>query len=106
MVAEQVTRRALRAGLAEEIERQEREDDARGPEPEGRFVLRGGRWVRVEQELAAVPSLLPPGYVPVAAQRAEQRGVRAEQGSDEIRIRHLMIAAIGRYGSARVGGSL
>ncbi|MFD7718993.1 hypothetical protein [Streptomyces sp. NPDC059814] len=85
--------------MAEEIERQEREDDARGPEPEGRFVLRGGRWVRVEQELAVVPSLLPPGYVPVAAQRAEQ-------GSDEIRVRHLMIAAIGRYGSARVGGTL
>ncbi|TRV71769.1 hypothetical protein FKN01_31280 [Streptomyces sp. 130] len=29
----------LRAGLAEEIERQEREDDARGPEPEQRTVL-------------------------------------------------------------------
>lgn len=106
MVAEQVTRRALRAGLAEEIERQEREDDARGPEPEGRFVLRAGRWVRVEQELTAVPPLLPPGYVPVAAQRAEQRSVCTEPGSDEIRMRVLMIEAIGRFGWARVGGSL
>lgn len=34
MVAE-LERRALRAGLAEEIERQEREDNALGPEPEG-----------------------------------------------------------------------
>ncbi|MEV6426036.1 sigma factor [Streptomyces sp. NPDC051662] len=40
MVSEQVSRR-LRAGLAEEIERQEREDNERGPEPEALRLARG-----------------------------------------------------------------
>ncbi|MGC5401877.1 hypothetical protein ACPXCP_39825 [Streptomyces sp. DT20] len=98
IVAERVLR-VLRAELAEELDRQESEDDAQGPEPEGRFVLRAGRWVRVEREVPLLPSLLPPGYVPVV-----ERGT--EPGSDEIRLRTLMIAAQDRYGWARCGGSL
>lgn len=91
----------LRAGLADEIERQEREDNARGPEPENRFVLRAGRWVRVEQEVPLLPSssLLPPGFAPVV-----ERGT--ELGGDEVRARVLMIAAQDRYGWARVGEAL
>ncbi|MFJ5851259.1 hypothetical protein [Streptomyces sp. NPDC092903] len=97
MVAEQVTRRALRAGskeLAEEIERQECEDTDLGPEPEDRFVLRAGRWVRVEQEALSLPSL-PPGFAPATG--------RTELGGDEVRARVLMIAAQDRYGWARCG---
>lgn len=106
MVAEQATRR-LRAGLAEDVERWEREDTALGPEvePENRFVLRSGRWVRVKRELAVLPPLLPPGYVPAFGRRAECV-VRTEPGSDELRIKHLMVEAIDRFGSARVGGAL
>ncbi|WP_328868616.1 hypothetical protein [Streptomyces sp. NBC_00304] len=85
--------------MADEIERQEREDTDLGPEPEDRFVLRAGRWVRVEQEALSLPSLLPPGFAPVV-----ERGT--EPGSDEIRARVLMIAAQDRYGWARCGGSL
>ncbi|MFE7268388.1 hypothetical protein ACFU9B_41480 [Streptomyces sp. NPDC057592] len=83
----------LRAGLAEEIERQEREDNAEGPEPEGRYVLsRAGRW---ERELVALPAL-PPGYIAAASSRT-----RTGQGSDEVRVRHLMIAAVSRWGWGR-----
>ncbi|MGW7594209.1 hypothetical protein ACWGK9_34490, partial [Streptomyces rubiginosohelvolus] len=69
------------AGLAEEIERQEREDDARGPEPEARrAVLRAGWW----REVAAVPSL-PAGYL-----AADAAGAQQEPGADEIRARALL----------------
>ncbi|MFJ2438802.1 hypothetical protein ACIOWM_36925 [Streptomyces anulatus] len=101
MVAERMARRALRATLAEEIERQTREDDARGPEPEAAVVVTrtilpvGPGWV--EREPVEVPELsLPGGYIvagPVV-------------GADEIRARELMVAAIDRFGSARVGGAL
>ncbi|MGW1129876.1 hypothetical protein [Streptomyces sp. NPDC002526] len=83
------------AGLAEEIERQEHEEEVLGPEPEARrAVLRAGWW----REVAAVPSL-PEGYL-TAAVDAEQ-----ELGADEIRARALLLAAIGRHGWARVGGA-
>ncbi|MFB7957515.1 hypothetical protein [Streptomyces sp. NPDC056045] len=84
----------VRAGLAEEIERQEREDNARGPEPEAGYVLsRTGRW---ERALVAVPSL-PSGYAVAAS-------AGAEQGVDELRVRDLMVAAIARWGWQREGG--
>lgn len=93
--------RRLRAGLLDEVERQEREDNRRGPEPEGlavvtRTVLPAGPgWVEVEP--VEVPSLsLPDGYIvagPVV-------------GADEVRARQLMVEAIDRVGSARVGGAL
>ena len=100
MVAERMVRR-LRATLAEEIDRQTREDDARGPEPEGVAVVTrtvlpvGPGWI--EREPVELPALsLPEGYIatgPVV-------------GADEVRARQLMVEAIGRYGSARIGGAL
>ncbi|MFI6143421.1 hypothetical protein ACIBCC_35170 [Streptomyces griseus] len=100
MVAERMVRR-LQATLAEEIDRQEQEDDRRGPEPEAAVVVTrtvlpvGPGWV--EREPVEVPALsLPGGYI-VA---------RPVVGADEMRARHLMVAAIGRYGSGRDGGAL
>ncbi|MFJ1717318.1 hypothetical protein ACIQGT_41050 [Streptomyces sp. NPDC093108] len=55
-----------------------------------RTVLPGRReWV-VETGVPALPS----GYVAAESERAEQ-------GGDEIRIKHLMIAAISRWGYGR-----
>ncbi|MFF9322985.1 hypothetical protein ACF1BP_37110 [Streptomyces sp. NPDC014735] len=80
----------LRAGLAEEVERQESEDNALGPEPEARFVLsQTGWWRRV---LPVLPTL-PTGYVAADP--------RAELGGDELRARYLRAEAIARFGSAR-----
>ncbi|MFF8423375.1 hypothetical protein [Streptomyces sp. NPDC015680] len=79
------------AGLAEEIERQEREDNARGPEPEARYVLSRTGWWR--QALPTVPAL-PPGYVTAPSARTEQEG-------DELRVRHLVTDAIVRWGWTR-----
>lgn len=85
--------RVLRSGLAEEADRQEREDNARGPEPERYVVTRtllpvGPGW---EQQKQQMPSL-PLGFT------AESTG---GLGADEIRVRRLMIAAIRRWGWAR-----
>ncbi|MGW7711602.1 hypothetical protein [Streptomyces sp. NPDC054771] len=92
IVADQLVRPPdVRAGLAEEIERQEREDDARGPEPEARYVLARTGWWR--QALPAMPSL-PPGYVTAEPIRTEQEG-------DELRARHLMTEATARWGWTR-----
>ncbi|MEU9568209.1 hypothetical protein AB0D16_40640 [Streptomyces sp. NPDC048161] len=89
IVADQLVRPPdVRAGLAEEIERQEREDDARGPEPEARYVLSRTGWWR--QALPAMPSL-PPGYV-------AEESIRTEQEGDELRVRHLMTEAAARWG--------
>ncbi|MBW5252988.1 hypothetical protein JGS39_29110 [Streptomyces sp. P01-B04] len=60
IVAERVAR-VLRVGLDEEVERQTREDDARGPEAEEcgivtRLVLPGGyEWEARESNGAALP---------------------------------------------------
>ncbi|MEU5138100.1 hypothetical protein [Streptomyces californicus] len=94
IVAEFVTRR-LRAGLAEEIERQTREDDRRGPEPEASVVTRtvlpvGPGWV--EREPLEAPELsVPDGFVvagPVV-------------GADEIRAREMVLAAQAAFGWGR-----
>ncbi|MFI1532782.1 hypothetical protein [Streptomyces griseus] len=93
IVAEFVTRR-LWAGLTEEIERQTREDDARGPEPEAvvtRTVLPvGPGWAELEPvELPALS--LPDGYIvagPVV-------------GVDEIRARRLVVEAQAEFGWGR-----
>ncbi|MFJ2591120.1 hypothetical protein [Streptomyces sp. NPDC087538] len=90
IVADQVRPPDVRVGLAEEIERQEREDNAKGPEPEARYVLsRTGWW---KQALPTVPSL-PAGYVAA--------DLRAELGGDELRARHMRAEAIARFGWAR-----
>ncbi|MFJ6444920.1 hypothetical protein [Streptomyces sp. NPDC091649] len=95
MVAERMVRR-LRATLAEEIDRQEREDGWE-PEPEAAVVVTrtilpvGPSWV--EREPVELPALsLPDGYIVV--------------GADEVRAQRLMVEAIGRFGSGRVGGAL
>lgn len=88
--------RRLRATLAEEIERQTREDDARGPEPEAAVVVTrtvlpvGPGWV--EREPVEVPELsLPAGYIvagPVV-------------GADEIRAQRLVVEAQAQFGWGR-----
>ncbi|MFD5064519.1 hypothetical protein [Streptomyces sp. NPDC058394] len=96
-----VSERALRAVLAEEIERQIEEDDARGPEPEQSVVMTrtvlpvGPGWEA--PELVVLPSLppMPEGFV------AAVGSVPAGLGSDELRVRGLMIAAITRWGWTR-----
>ncbi|MFI5635070.1 hypothetical protein ACIA8E_38145 [Streptomyces sp. NPDC051664] len=98
--------RVLRAGLAEEVERQTWEDDARGPEPEQSVVVTrtvlpvGPGWEA--PELVVLPSLppLPVGFV-AAAGSAAVSSVPAGLGSDELRVRGLMIAAITRWGWTR-----
>lgn len=100
MIAELLVRQ-LRATLAEEIDRQTWEDDARGPEPEAAVVVTrtilpvGPGWV--EREPVELPELSLPGEYIVA---------RPVVGADEMRARLLMVAAIGRYGAARDGGAL
>ncbi|MFI9630953.1 hypothetical protein [Streptomyces sp. NPDC052042] len=106
----------VRAGLAEEARRWEDEDDARGYEPEARMRalavvlrLRRGRAVREDGGPVVVTRTVLPGRrvweletgvpaLPFGYVAAPERSV---QGSDEIRIRHLMIAAIARFGWAR-----
>ncbi|MCQ1582593.1 hypothetical protein [Streptomyces parvus] len=93
IVAEFVTRR-LWAGLTEEIERQTREDDARGPEPEAAVVTRtvlpvGPGWT--DEKSAPLPLSLPDGYIvagPVV-------------GPDEIRAQRMVIAAQAEFGWGR-----
>lgn len=102
-----VTERVLRAvGLTpDEIREREREDDALGPtyDAEERVSLTrtvlsvGPGWETEERELRVSPARLPDGYV-VA-------GGPVGLGPDEVRVRRLMIAAIGRVGSARIGGA-
>ncbi|MFF1505528.1 hypothetical protein ACFVZR_38270 [Streptomyces sp. NPDC058316] len=92
--------RVLRGGLAEEIERQEREDNARGPEPEQSVVTRtvlpsGPGWEVPERLVLPSRPSLPPGYVTGAS------SAPAGLESDEIRIRRLMVAAITRWGWTR-----
>ncbi|WP_371793774.1 hypothetical protein OG285_38450 [Streptomyces sp. NBC_01471] len=93
IVTEQVVR-VLRAGLAEEVDRQERENNARGPEPEQRVVVTrtvlpvGPGWEAREQRV--LPSRLPSGFTAVVA-----------LGADELRVRALMISAIRRWGWGR-----
>ncbi|RPK77866.1 hypothetical protein EES46_34685 [Streptomyces sp. ADI98-10] len=95
MVAERMVRR-LRATLAEEIERQTRDDDARGPEPEAAVVVTrtvlpvGQGWV--EREPVVLPALsLPDGYI-VASPVV---------GADEIRAQRLVVAAQAEFGWGR-----
>lgn len=95
MIAELLVRQ-LRATLAEEIDRQTREDDARGPEPEAAVVVTrtvlpvGPGWV--EREPVELPALsLPAGYIvagPVV-------------GADEIRAQQLVVAAQAEFGWGR-----
>ncbi|WP_405187330.1 hypothetical protein OG582_40950 (plasmid) [Streptomyces anulatus] len=95
IVAELVGRR-LRAGLVEKARRWEREDDDRGPEPEGAAVVTrtflpvGPGWV--EREPVELPELsLPDGYIvagPVV-------------GADEIRAQRMVIAAQAEFGWGR-----
>ncbi|MFD7868098.1 hypothetical protein [Streptomyces sp. NPDC059783] len=107
IVAEQPVRGRTsrpRAGLAEEIERQEREDTDQGPEPEpeGRYVLRAGRWMRALE----LPATLPTGFV-AAAGPIVARPAGAMPGADEIRVRNLMVAAMDCRGAwSRGGGAL
>jgi hypothetical protein len=77
IVAEQLVKVPVSAGLAEEVERQEREDDARGPEPDDvvtRTVLPG-----VLGEAGVSPTPLP-SVVP---------------GADEVRVRMLLCRVLG-----------
>ncbi|MEU3137576.1 hypothetical protein ABZ691_33025 [Streptomyces sp. NPDC006854] len=83
------------AALADEVDRQESEDDAKGPEPEACVVTRtvlpvGPGWV--ERELVEVPALsVPDGFVvagPVV-------------GADEIRAREMVLAAQAAFGWGR-----
>lgn len=89
-------RRVLRAGLAEKAKRWEREDDAKGPEPEAAAVLTrtflpvGPGWV--EAEPVELPALsVPAGYIvagPVV-------------GADEVRAHRLVVAAQAEFGWGR-----
>ncbi|WP_405194463.1 hypothetical protein OG333_38685 (plasmid) [Streptomyces anulatus] len=95
MIAELLVRQ-LRATLAEEIERQTREDDAKGPEPEAAVVVTrtvlpvGPGWV--EREPVVHPALsLPDGYI-VASPVV---------GADEIRAQRLVVAAQAEFGWGR-----
>ncbi|TXJ73555.1 hypothetical protein E2C11_29015, partial [Streptomyces lavendulae] len=93
IVAELVNGLGLRAGLVEKARRWEREDDERGPEPEGVVVTRtflpvGPGWA--DREPAGLPSL-PDGYIvagPVV-------------GSDEIRAQRLVVEAQAEFGWGR-----
>lgn len=95
IVAERV-RQVLRAELKEKVKRWEREDDAKGPEPEAAAVLTrtvlpvGPGWA--EAEPVELPALsVPAGYIvagPVV-------------GADEVRARRLMIAAQAEFGWGR-----
>ncbi|QKW48130.1 hypothetical protein [Streptomyces microflavus] len=87
--------RRLRAGLKEKVKRWEREDDAKGPEPEAAALTRtflpvGPGWA--EAEPVELPALsVPAGYIvagPVV-------------GADEMRARHLVVAAQGQFGWGR-----
>lgn len=111
IVAERVAC-VVRAGLAEEVDRQEREDNARGPEAEQRVVMTrtvlpvGPGW-----ETPTLPSVpgLPSGFRPVSGQDDACpmcgywtcRCASQQVGADEVRVRHLMIAAIDRHGWGR-----
>lgn len=104
ILAERV-RRVLRAGLTEEIERQEREDNDLGPEPEKchqvvtRTILPGQRAVGVRQQvLPDVPVLsLPQGYV-VAGSGLDLLG------EDELTVRARLIVAMDRSGAWELCG--
>ncbi|MEU3978424.1 hypothetical protein [Streptomyces bacillaris] len=84
------------ATLVDEVDRQEREDDAEGPEPEVAAVVTrtflpvGPGWP--EREPVELPALsLPAGYVvagPVV-------------GADEIRARRLVVEAQAEFGWGR-----
>lgn len=52
-----------------------------------------------EPSALAVPAALPAGFVRAAV-------VGTAPGGDELRVRSLMVAAIGRFGWARCGRSL
>ncbi|MFJ5658661.1 hypothetical protein ACIQD5_35690 [Streptomyces microflavus] len=95
IVAERV-RQVLRAELKEKVKRWEREDDAKGPEPEAAAMLTrtflpvGPGWA--EAEPVELPALsVPAGYIvagPVV-------------GADEMRARHLVVAAQAEFGWGR-----
>ncbi|MFF6896093.1 hypothetical protein ACFY8Z_36495 [Streptomyces microflavus] len=95
IVAERV-RQVLRAELKEKVKRWEREDDAKGPEPEAAAMLTrtvlpvGPGWA--EAEPVELPALsVPAGYIvagPVV-------------GADEMRARHLVVAAQDQFGWGR-----
>nr|WP_011116789.1 hypothetical protein [Streptomyces sp. EN27]AAN76283.1 unknown [Streptomyces sp. EN27] len=96
IVAERV-RRVLRAALDDEIERQERRDNDLGPEAEPfavvttrTFLPVGPGWA--EPEPVELPALsVPDGYIvagPVV-------------GADEVRARHLVVAAQAEFGWGR-----
>ncbi|MFJ9641398.1 hypothetical protein [Streptomyces sp. NPDC101178] len=80
----------------DEIERQEREDDRRGPEPEGvavvtrTFLPADPGWAELEPVELPVLSV-PSGFIvagPVV-------------GADEMRARHLVVAAQAEFGWGR-----
>lgn len=95
IVAERV-RQVLRAELKEKVKRWEREDDAKGPEPEAVAVLTrtvlpvGPGWA--EAEPVELPALsVPAGYIvagPVV-------------GADEMRAHRLVVAAQAEFGWGR-----
>lgn len=114
IVAERVVRRVVRAGLADEVERQEREDNARGPEAEQRVVMTrtilpvGPGWETPKRAALPSVSVLPSGFRPADNQEdrcplCEHWTCRCLQqvGADEVRARGLMIEAINRFGWGR-----
>ncbi|MDX3064006.1 hypothetical protein PV518_17755 [Streptomyces sp. ND04-05B] len=112
IVAERVARR-VRVGLVEEVERQIREDDARGPEQEPVVVVTrtvlpvGPAWETTV--LAEGPTVLPSGFIPAHGQDDacgicgfwSCRCLARQVGADELRVRGLMIAAMTRFGWGR-----
>ncbi|MCD9904692.1 hypothetical protein LUR56_40495 [Streptomyces sp. MT29] len=86
----------LRAGLLDEVERQEREDNGRGPEPEAAAVVTrtllpvGPGWV--ERQPVELPALSVPAGPIVAGPVV---------GADEMRARHLVIEAQAEFGWGR-----
>ncbi|MCD9904650.1 hypothetical protein LUR56_40260 [Streptomyces sp. MT29] len=88
--------RRLRAGLLDEVKCQEREDDAKGPEPEAVAVLTrtflpaGPGWA--ERELVELPALSVEAAYIVAGPVV---------GADEMRARHLVVAAQAEFGWGR-----
>ncbi|MEV7252582.1 hypothetical protein [Streptomyces cyaneofuscatus] len=88
--------RRLRAGLLDEVKRQEREDDAKGPEPEAAAVLTrtflpvGPGWAELEP--VELPALSVPAGPIVAGPVV---------GADEMRARHLVVVAQAEFGWGR-----
>ncbi|MFE0382336.1 hypothetical protein ACFW1M_43850 [Streptomyces inhibens] len=79
--------------LSDTVEDLERDDNARGPEPEGSRPRPA--WQQVQgwwREVEPAPSSLPPGYV------AARRPVIAGPDGDELRVRAWLLRRIGGRG--------